>query len=265
MVDYFGYLDCISSDTLPCGCERMDDLDDSYDTSIGPYEYYDAQGFRKRRTISPKKEYKIEILKKVIQKYIYSPEKKTRASSFTKDGHLYHRLKHGDEYTVRLTNNTNQYVNALLKIDSDTMGKWRISPRSSINVERPVHNSRKFVFVEENSSEAREGGVRQGSASQSNGLVEVTFIPLVDERPSYDCYRSWKPQYKNQNVLHETNSRGLSHCQIRIINRARLISRVRLISQVPLCLEKIQNRNLKKHHTTLKNSKIKELSSVLDS
>jgi hypothetical protein len=107
----------------------------------------------------------------------------TKASSFRKDGHVYYRLRHGDEYKIRMMNNTGEHVNAMIKIDSDTMGKWRIAPYQSVTIERPAHNSRKFTFVKEASDAAREGGVRQGSESSANGLVEVTFIPMVDKRP----------------------------------------------------------------------------------
>lgn len=140
----------------------------------------------------------------------------SEASSFRKDGYIYYRLRHGDEYKVRMINNTRDYVNALLKIDSDTMGKWRVSPYSSVTVERPVHNSRKFVFVREASDEAREGGVRQGSQSDSNGLVEVTFIPMIDKRPDSQVWNV--PLMNSSNVRsvryggvqnYSVNSRGL--------------------------------------------------------
>lgn len=130
----------------------------------------------------------------------------SEASSFTKNGHRYHRLKHKSEYSVKMSNNTSSYVNALLKIDSDTMGKWRIHPYASIEIERPVHNSRRFVFVEEASDEAREGGVRQGMNSASNGLVEVTFIPMIDNRPLVSQKRVAYSGGRSNALM---NSRGL--------------------------------------------------------
>lgn len=130
-------------------------------------------------------EYEIEIMKKTRENSDMYRSKFVEFSSFTSNGHTYYRLKHKDEYAIKMTNNTCEHVNALLKIDSDTMGKWRISPYSSVEVDRPVHNSRRFVFVEESSDEAREGSVRQGINSGANGLVEVTFIPMIDMRPSY--------------------------------------------------------------------------------
>jgi hypothetical protein len=131
-------------------------------------------------------EYEIEIIGRdnrvSLNNQVYKKETRTEASSFKKNNHTYYRLKHGDEYGVRMVNNTDNYVNALLKIDSDVMGKWRIKPRKSIIIERPSHNSRKFTFVSESSDEALEGGVRQ-LENIYNGLVEVVFIPLIDNSP----------------------------------------------------------------------------------
>jgi hypothetical protein len=133
--------------------------------------------------------YKIEVVKKSnsdieLSKFSSIRPQPVSASTFRKNGHAYYRLRHGDGYAIKMFNETNQHVNALLKIDSDTMGKWRIRPYSSIIIERPTHNPRKFTFVKEFSSEALEGGVRQGKNSGANGLVEVTFIPMIDKRPA---------------------------------------------------------------------------------
>lgn len=109
---------------------------------------------------------------------IQKPTSSGFCSSFQNGSHTYYRLRHGDEYRVKMSNNTADYVNALLKIDSDTMGKWRLNPYSSIVIERPAHNSRKFVFVSEDSDIAKSSGVRQGVDADLNGLIEVIFIPL---------------------------------------------------------------------------------------
>lgn len=144
-------------------------------------EFYHLQDLDRFRT-----EYEIEIIKDKTSvsftNQMYRRETRTEASLFKQNNHTYYRLNHGDEYAVKMINYTNNYVNALLKIDSDAMGKWRIKPHSSIIIERPVHNARKFTFVSESSDEALEGGVRQ-LENELNGLVEVSFVPLIDKRP----------------------------------------------------------------------------------
>lgn len=103
--------------------------------------------------------------------------------SFSRDGHTYYALSHNTEYKVRLCNNTNNRVNATLKIDGTNMGIWRLKPYSNIVVERPIHNSRKFTFVKESSWQASMGGISAGEFN--NGLVEVTFVPEIQSTVYY--------------------------------------------------------------------------------
>jgi len=95
--------------------------------------------------------------------------------TFNRDGSRYYILPHNKEYAVRMINNSDLRVNAILKIDGEKMGKWRINAFSEILIERPTHNNRKFTFVRDNSWQADMAGVKSGSSR--NGLVEVTFIP----------------------------------------------------------------------------------------
>lgn len=104
-------------------------------------------------------------------------------TSFSDNGHKYYSLHHGSEYKVKMTNNTINRVNALLKIDGVQMGKWRIDPFSDIIIERPADNQRKFTFVKETSWEAISGDVIRGDSN--NGLIEVTFIPELRMRASF--------------------------------------------------------------------------------
>lgn len=117
------------------------------------------------------------------------------AASFTKDGHRYFRLRNKTEYSVKLSNNTDQPANVVLKIDSVTMGKWRISAKNSVQIERPVHSQRKFTFVREDCGAAREGGVEKGAFK--NGLVEATFIPLDIDISMVGYYSPGDPHYEN--------------------------------------------------------------------
>ena len=103
--------------------------------------------------------------------------------NFIKNGHKYCALLHNTSYKVIMTNNTDLRANAILRIDGEIMGKWRLNAYSDIIIERPTHNNRKFTFVQEDSWEGKMGGIKQGD--NMNGIVEVTFIP---EERSYDNF-----------------------------------------------------------------------------
>lgn len=165
--------------------------------------FYRLQDLDRSRT-----EYEVEIFKQNMDptSQLYRSDARTEASFFKKNDHTYYRLKHGDEYGVRMINNTDNHVNAVLKIDSNVMGKWRIKPHKSIVIERPVHNYRRFTFVSESSSEALEGGVRQLD-NEMNGLVEVTFVPLIDKRPDSDIPYTNKVSYTKSSSKHNSNSK----------------------------------------------------------
>jgi hypothetical protein len=125
---------------------------------------------------------------------------------FFVDGHTYYSIPHNKEYRVRMINNSRSRVNATLTIDSEVMGVWRIEPFSDIVIERPSHNDRKFVFVEETSREAKMGGVTKGKSE--NGLVEVAFVPEKTKAPKYYAQQNRESQmYHNDNNLsYEMNS-----------------------------------------------------------
>lgn len=125
----------------------------------------------------PRDDYMIEILTNGLYPDGFWEESET-VDHFVNNGHTYYSLHHGSEYKVKMTNNTNKKVNAMLRIDGVRMGKWRIDPYSDIIIERPANNQRKFTFVEENSWEASSGNVLRGN--NENGLVEVTFIPELN-------------------------------------------------------------------------------------
>lgn len=152
----------------PCSCGAIPDI---LRPKYGKHEF-----------LSP---YKIKILRASKDSYkfgsAYFPD-------MVSDGHTYYKLKHGDEYGVQIINNTSSSINASLKIDSDFMGKWLVGPMSSVFIERPAHNPRKFMFVKEKSEEAVSGKVRQGDKSELNGLVEVTFTPLKNNYWSSSRY-----------------------------------------------------------------------------
>lgn len=97
-------------------------------------------------------------------------------------GHKYIALKNGSSYKVQLRNDRSTRCDALLSIDGEVMGKWRIPAYGKITLERPTKKNKKFTFVEEGTIDAVMGGIESGG--QSNGLVTVTFFP---ETKRYDA------------------------------------------------------------------------------
>jgi hypothetical protein len=87
----------------------------------------------------------------------------------------YISLSHNSEYKLRLTNDNDTRVDATVWIDNENVGTWRVKPYRSITIERPVNVSRKFTFLEENTSSAYESGIVSGA--EENGLIKVIFKP----------------------------------------------------------------------------------------
>ena len=93
------------------------------------------------------------------------------------DNERYVALNHGDEYTVRLENSGDTLCDAKLFIDGNMtqVGVYRVPARSTIDVERPLFEARKFTFVRDTSDAAvRAGGV---PGQNLNGVVTVAFYP----------------------------------------------------------------------------------------
>jgi hypothetical protein len=94
---------------------------------------------------------------------------------FTRDGHQYVALPHNSEYSISLSNQSNRYCDATVMTDGHSVGTFRINPYNSVHVERPLAHDKRFVFLKENTSMAREAGLIMGRSQ--NGLVSVTFSP----------------------------------------------------------------------------------------
>jgi hypothetical protein len=91
------------------------------------------------------------------------------------NGHNYYALKHKSEYSLKLTNNHNTRCDVDVKIDGEIVGSWRMESFSTIEIERPSHINRKFTFLQENSSDAKNAGIFSGKSK--NGLITITFKP----------------------------------------------------------------------------------------
>ena len=108
---------------------------------------------------------------------------KVKAVTTVLAGHRYVTLPHKTEYSIHLCNNRSTKCNAKVWIDRKYMGTWRIPALSSIDIERPVDKSRRFIFLKESSRSARRIGISSGD--WKNGLVQVKFIPEPERRMLY--------------------------------------------------------------------------------
>lgn len=94
---------------------------------------------------------------------------------FYSDGYKYVALAPGAEYQITLRNNHNTRCDAEVTIDDQVVGMWRIRPYSSITIERPEGENRRFTFVAETSRIARQTGAQVGA--EANGIIQVVFKP----------------------------------------------------------------------------------------
>lgn len=87
----------------------------------------------------------------------------------------YVEMKHGQKYSVNITNNSLKKCQASLTIDGSHMGDFIIGAHSNVDIDRPVHSHKRFTFYRTDMSSSLTTGIIP--ACFNNGLVEVTFIP----------------------------------------------------------------------------------------
>lgn len=89
-------------------------------------------------------------------------------------------LPHESEYKIVLNNKGQTDCDAILHMDGEIAGEFRVRAGQRFVIERPGRafkgdSKRKFVFLKEKSDEAEDAGVDVGASK--NGLIEVTFKP----------------------------------------------------------------------------------------
>lgn len=92
----------------------------------------------------------------------------------------YIELSHGTMYGLQFQNESNRRCDVLVEIDGGTVGKWRIDARSSIYIERPVHDTGRFAFYRVGTTEAKHAGLE---SSDKTGLIAATFMPEQPPNP----------------------------------------------------------------------------------
>lgn len=95
-----------------------------------------------------------------------------------KDINQYVMMPNRTRYKLRLENSTNMKTDALILLDGERIGVWRIDPNSTIFIDRPANNNKKFIFVKELHPDLK---LNPHKESMYTGLLKVIFYP---ERPT---------------------------------------------------------------------------------
>lgn len=121
-------------------------------------------------------------------------------------GHV--RLEHNIHYSIIMENFGNTSCDTEVSIDGASVGTWRVSNNSKIEIERPVYDTGRFTFYALESEQSRKIGL---SADDKLGLVTVTFMPEKVHSYERDNIRfSDRPKYSNRPSSDERGGTGLA-------------------------------------------------------
>lgn len=84
-------------------------------------------------------------------------------------------LKHAQQYTLLLVNDSTMRCNCGVWIDGHHVGTWRLNRASNALLERPVSDPGRFTFYALGTEDARMAGL--SSDNPSMGLVSAVFVP----------------------------------------------------------------------------------------
>lgn len=87
----------------------------------------------------------------------------------------YVRIGNGAEYSLTLWNYRDVRCDAMVEIDGEDVGTFRVRPYGTARIERPVHAARRFTAVFSGTPEADAAQIDESSPDL--GLIKVTFTP----------------------------------------------------------------------------------------
>lgn len=90
----------------------------------------------------------------------------------------YVELRHGTKYALKLRNERSVPCDAMVEIDGKEVGAYRIEPHTTIRVERPANEAKRFTFYRADTEESEKSG-QSGVMFEERGLIKVTFNPGV--------------------------------------------------------------------------------------
>lgn len=87
----------------------------------------------------------------------------------------YVRMNHDATFTIVLGNKRYEHASAVLYVNGERVGDFKVPAKSTIRLERPVNKAKKFTFYKLGSSEATKIGL--DASSPDLGLIRVVFTP----------------------------------------------------------------------------------------
>jgi hypothetical protein len=104
------------------------------------------------------------------------------------DGYV--SLHNGQCYKIRMRNDRSVECDAIVKVDGQNVGTWRINPRSAIEIDRPADKARLFTFYILGTVES-EAAMLDLVHKDELGLISVEFKPAKKIEPTvtfrHDC------------------------------------------------------------------------------
>lgn len=112
-------------------------------------------------------------------------------------------LKHGQEFSIMLRNDTEDRCDAEVEVEGKYIGTFRVDPKKGITLTRPADDTGKFVFFKKGSKEFNK--VHGGDVSfDTQGLVTVTFRP--EKKVAKTCRRINDPIHCYHNQMYAVNT-----------------------------------------------------------
>lgn len=102
-------------------------------------------------------------------------------------------LKEGARYSIVLRNSSPVSADAVVTIDGNHLGKWRVERESTTHIDYD-RNGRELIFTSVHSSISRGLGIRQ---NEESGLIKVVFYPEVQYR-RLGGYSNGYPYYRDE-------------------------------------------------------------------
>ena len=128
-------------------------------------------------------------------------------------GHI--ALPNGAFYTIQLSNTNTLSCNATVEIDGKLIGTWRIPADSTIELERPIHDTGRFTFYKLGTG----GGIAAGlTETEKLGLISVTFTPELRVQNHQSNIRR-STLRSNQYSDHEKNETNVKFSRHRSFER----------------------------------------------
>lgn len=108
----------------------------------------------------------------------------------------YVQMKNGQNYKIRLQNNTSKRCQVKLDVDGNNIGTFVLNAYQVSEIERPVDREKKLTFFLSSQDKFNPSQTGISSGDKNNGLIEATFISEV------------RPKYRSSGIKYQSRSFG---------------------------------------------------------